>query len=85
MMGAGTAAVPGEWQVAELAVHTSDLASALELPTAELDAAVAAQGLAFMQANLTAENRDPAFDPEQPAPDGADPHERIAAFAGRRI
>ena len=38
-----------------------------------------------MQANLTAENRSVAFGPEQPAPEGAPPYDRIAAFAGRTV
>ena len=72
-----------DWQCAELAVHTWDLATALGRSTGDLDPEVAERGLAFMRANLTADNRDPAFGPEQPAPDGADAYRRIAAFAGR--
>jgi uncharacterized protein (TIGR03086 family) len=74
-----------DWQSAEMAVHTYDLATALGRPTADLDAEVAERGLAFMQANLKAEIRGDAFRPEQPAPDGADAYERIAAFAGRTV
>lgn len=72
------------WQLAELAVHTWDLATATGQSTETLDPDVARRGLAFMRANLTAENRAPAFRPEQTAPDGAGPYEQIAAFAGRR-
>jgi uncharacterized protein (TIGR03086 family) len=84
------AAVPGgpvsvDWQCAELAVHTWDLATAIGRPTADLDAEVAERGLAFMRASLTEDNRGPAFGPEQPAPEGADPYQRIAAFAGRSV
>jgi uncharacterized protein (TIGR03086 family) len=79
--GRGSAA----WQCAELAVHTWDLARGLGVPTDGLDPAVAEAGLAFMQANLTDENRDGAFGPAQEAPDGAGPYDRIAAFAGRRV
>jgi len=76
---------PGpDWQAAELAVHSYDLATALGQPTDELDVEVAERGLAFMQANLKPEMRSTAFDPEQPAPSGADAYQRIAAFAGRR-
>jgi hypothetical protein len=39
----------------------------------------------FMSANMTEERRGGAFDPEQPAPDGANAYERIAAFAGRTV
>ncbi|MHC1559570.1 TIGR03086 family metal-binding protein [Actinomycetospora sp. C-140] len=77
---------PGvDWQCAELAVHTWDLARTTGLATAHLDPEVAELGLAFMRAHLTADIRGPAFGPEQPAPDGADPYVRIAAFAGRRV
>jgi len=70
---------------AELAVHTWDLHTALGLSTDRLDPAVAEAGLAFMQANLTAEARGGAFGPEQPARDGAGAYERLAAYAGRAL
>ena len=90
LMGAVTAdADPGgpvtDWQCAELAVHTWDLATALGRPTGDLDAEVAERGLAFMRGSLTDDNRGPAFGPEQPAPAGADAYQRIAAFAGRSV
>jgi uncharacterized protein (TIGR03086 family) len=74
-----------DWQSAEIAVHTYDLATALSRPTSELDAEVAERGLAFMRANLTSENRAPVFEPEQAAPEDADAYQRIAAFAGRTV
>ena len=74
-----------DWQCAELAVHTWDLATAIGRPTADLDAEVAERGLAFMRAGLTDDNRGTAFGPEQPAPEGADAYQRIAAFAGRSV
>jgi uncharacterized protein (TIGR03086 family) len=74
-----------DWQCAELAVHTWDLAAAIGRSTSDLDAEVAERGLTFMHANLTETNRSPAFGPEQPAPRGADPYRRIAAFAGRSV
>src|SRR4051794_36262751 len=74
-----------DWQCAELAVHTWDLAEAIGRSTGDLDAEVAERGLAFMRAGLTETNRSPAFGPEQPAPEGADPYRRIAAFAGRSV
>lgn len=76
---------PADWQCAEFAVHTWDLATAVGRSTGDLDAEVAERGLAFMQANLTDDNRGPAFGPEQPAPEGADAYQRIAAFAGRSV
>jgi len=83
--GTDGADIGPDWQSAEMAVHTYDLAAALGRPTADLDAAVAERGLAFMQANLKPEVRGEAFGPEQPAPDGADAYQRIAAFAGRSV
>jgi uncharacterized protein (TIGR03086 family) len=74
-----------DWQCAELAVHTWDLAAAIGRSTGDLDAGVAERGLAFMRANLTEANRSSAFGPEQPAPEGADPYQRVAAFAGRSV
>ncbi len=76
---------PMEWQEAELAVHTWDLATALGESTADLEPEVAVQGLAFMRGGLTADNRAPVFGPEQPAPSDADAYTRIAAFAGRPV
>jgi uncharacterized protein (TIGR03086 family) len=77
--------IPVDWQCAELAVHTWDLATALGRPTGDLDGEVAERGLVFMRASLTDDNRGPAFGPEQPAPAGADAYQRIAAFAGRSV
>jgi len=82
--GIGEGHASAAWQCAELAVHTWDLARSLGQPVSGLDPAVAEVGLAFMQANLTAENRGGAFDSEQPSPEGSGPYDRIAAFAGRR-
>ena len=77
------APVSADWQTAEIAVHTWDLATALGVPVDALDPEVAARGLGFMQANLTADNRGPAFGPEQPAPGDAGPYQQLAAYAGR--
>lgn len=74
-----------DWQCAEYAVHTFDLATAMGHPTHELDQAAAARGGAFMRAQLTAELRGAAFGPEQQPPRDADEYQRIAAFAGRRV
>jgi uncharacterized protein (TIGR03086 family) len=82
---AGDAASPLDWQLAELAVHTWDLAAAVEEPTDGLDPRVAETGLSFMRANLRPEIRGEAFGPEQQAPPDADPYTRIAAFAGRQV
>jgi uncharacterized protein (TIGR03086 family) len=81
--GGGGGGLALDWVCAELAVHTWDLAAALGRSTADLDQEVAERGLAFMRANLTDDNRRPAFGPERPAPEGADAYGRAAAFAGR--
>jgi uncharacterized protein (TIGR03086 family) len=83
---AGDGDGPGpEWQTAEFAVHTWDLARALGRSTDDLDPEVAEQGLAFMKANLKTEMRGEAFGPEQPAPTDGDAYDAIAAFAGRTV
>lgn len=69
----------------ELAVHTYDLATALGRSTADLDPEVAEVGYDFMSTSLTDDNRGGAFKPAQPAPDGADGYQRLAAFAGRSV
>lgn len=69
----------------ELAVHAYDLATALGRGTADLDPEVAQVGYDFMSTSLTDDNRGGAFEPEQPAPDGADIYQRLAAFAGRSV
>jgi uncharacterized protein (TIGR03086 family) len=74
-----------DWQCAELAVHTWDLATATGRATGDLDQEVAERGLGFMRANLTDGKRGPAFGPERPAPEGADAYRRAAAFAGRSV
>jgi uncharacterized protein (TIGR03086 family) len=84
-VGDADAPMGPDWQTAEVAVHTYDLATALGRPTADLDVEVAERALAFMQANLTQENRGGAFRPEQSVPDGADAYQRLAAFAGRTV
>lgn len=77
---------PGaDWQCAEIAVHTWDLATALGRSTDTFDPEVAERGRAFMVASLNDDNRSPAFGPEMRAPEGADAYTRIAAFAGRTV
>jgi uncharacterized protein (TIGR03083 family) len=85
LQGLDSPPLPPAMQLAEFAVHDWDLATALGLPLDQLDPHVAELGLEFMQANLTPEMRTGAFGPEQPAPPGAGPYDRIAAFAGRRV
>lgn len=84
-LGEGDAPTGPDWQSAEVAVHTWDLARTLDRSTEAFDAEVARRGLAFMRANLRPEMRTFAFGPEQPAPPAAGPYDEIAAFAGRRL
>jgi uncharacterized protein (TIGR03086 family) len=77
--------MPPDWQCAEIAVHSYDLATAIGHPTSDLDQEVAQRALTFMQASLTPENRGDVFRPEQSAPEGADAYQRLAAFAGRSV
>jgi len=79
----GDSPVPADWQVAELAVHTWDVATAIGYPVDRLDPEIAERGLSFMKANLTADNRGQAFGAEQTTDGG--PYERLAAFAGPSV
>jgi len=81
----GEEAGSADWHTAEFAVHAYDLARGIGRGTDKLDPAPAERGLALMQQQLTPDNRSPAFEPEQPAPEGADAYERLAAYAGRRV
>jgi len=80
----GDPPVPAEFQVAELAVHTWDVASAIGYPVERLDPEVAERALDFLQANLTADDRGPVFAPERETTGGG-AYERLAAFAGREV
>lgn len=72
-----------DWQIAEFAVHTWDLARATGQST-DRDPEVARRALAFLSGALTTpESRGDYFGPEVPVPDDAPPYDRIAAFAGR--
>jgi uncharacterized protein (TIGR03086 family) len=73
-----------DWQTAEIAVHTWDLARATG-QTPPLDPDVAERGLAFMSGALTPENRGQAFGEEVTAPEDAPAYDRLAAFAGRSL
>jgi uncharacterized protein (TIGR03086 family) len=73
-----------DWQTAEFAVHSWDLARAIGYPD-PLDPEVAERGLAFMSANLTPESRGGGFASEVPVPADAPVYERLAAFSGRPV
>ena len=81
----GEDAGSADWNTAEFAVHAFDLARGIGRGTDKLDPAPAERGLAFMQKSLTPDNRGRAFGPEREAPEGADPYERLAAYAGREV
>jgi uncharacterized protein (TIGR03086 family) len=71
-----------DWQTAELAVHTWDLARAIG-HSPHLDPEVAERALAFMTSALTPDVRGQSFGPEVPIADDAPVYDRLAAFAGR--
>jgi uncharacterized protein (TIGR03083 family) len=71
-----------DWQTAEVAVHTWDLARATGQDR-PLDPEVAERGLALMQQGLTPENRGRAFGPPVDVAADAPAYDRLAAWAGR--
>ena len=81
---AGDSADAGQvdWQTAEIAVHTWDVARATG-QSSPLLPEVAERGLAFMSAMLTPDNRGKAFAPAVPVPEDASAYDRLAALAGR--
>lgn len=82
----GEGADPGQvdWQTAEIAVHTWDVARATgQSPV--LDPEVAERALALMSTMLTPENRGHAFAPAVPVPEDAPVYDRLAAYAGRDV
>lgn len=83
---AGAAADVGQidWEIAEIAVHTWDVAQATGQSPSLLPE-VAERGLAFMSAMLTPDNRGEAFAPAVRVPDDAPVYNRLAAFAGRAV
>lgn len=71
-----------DWQTAEFAVHTWDLARAIGQPT-DFDPEVAQRGLDFMSGALTSDNRGAAFAPAVTVSEDAPVYDRLVAFAGR--
>lgn len=82
-VGEADAPLPVPMQVAELAIHTWDLARAIGW-SRPLDEEVARCGLDFMSAQLTSERRGDAFASEVRVADDASYADRLAAFAGRQ-
>jgi uncharacterized protein (TIGR03086 family) len=81
---AGESATPEavDWQTAEFAIHTWDMARATGQST-RLDPEVAQRGFAFMSVALTPDNRGDAFAPAVTVPEDAPVYDRLVAFAGR--
>jgi uncharacterized protein (TIGR03086 family) len=86
--GSGAALVTrADQQIAELAVHTWDIARATG-QSEDLDASVAEYGLVWAKQNLRPQFRGPedegkGFGPEVPVPDDAPIYERLAGWFGR--
>ena len=78
----GEPPVPAGMQIAEFAVHTWDVATAIGYPVDRLDPEVAEFALAFLRDNLPAD-RGPMFAAAQESDGG--PYEQLAAFAGRSV
>jgi uncharacterized protein (TIGR03086 family) len=73
-----------DWQTAEIAVHTWDVARATG-QSPRLLPEVAERALAFLSGALTPENRGEVFGPAVSVPDDAPAYDRLAAFAGRPV
>ena len=71
-----------QFQVAEYALHSWDLAQGTGAPV-DLDDSLAEAGLTAMQGGLNDETRKGAFGSEVSVPDDAPAYERLAAFSGR--
>jgi len=77
--------VDPDWQAAEIAVHTWDLAAALGRPTDDLDEAVAQRAVITMDRVLGPIRKGRAFADARQAPPGSNAYEHLAAYAGRVV
>lgn len=77
--------VDPDWQAAEIAVHTWDLATALGRPTGELDEALAQRAVVAMDRILGPIRKGRAFKDARQAPPGSNAYEHLAAYAGREV
>jgi len=84
-IGAAEVMVDPDWQAAEIAVHTWDLAAALGRPTESLDEAVAQRALVTMDGVLGPVRKGRAFGDALAAPPGSGAYEHLAAYAGRDV
>jgi uncharacterized protein (TIGR03086 family) len=74
-----------DWQSAEIAIHTWDLAVALGRPTDALDEAVAQRALVTLDRVLGPERKGRAWANAKAAPEGSNAYEHLAAYAGRDV
>jgi uncharacterized protein (TIGR03083 family) len=74
-----------DWQAAEIAVHTWDLATALGRSTDDLDEALAQRAVVTMDRFLGPVRKGRAFKNARPAPAGSNAYEHLAAYAGREV
>ena len=74
-----------DWQAAEIAVHTWDLATALGRDTAALDEPLAQRALVTMDRVLGPIRKGRAFRDARRAPAGSNAYEHLAAYAGRVV
>jgi uncharacterized protein (TIGR03086 family) len=77
--------VDPDWQAAEIAVHTWDLATALGRSTEGLDEAVAQRAVVTMDRVLGPVRKGRAFADARQAPPGSNAYEHLAAYAGRPV
>jgi len=74
-----------DWQAAEIAVHTWDLATALGRDSGELDEPLAQRALVTMDRILGPIRKGKAFRDARQAPAGSNAYEHLAAYAGRVV
>lgn len=79
------AMVDPDWQAAEIAVHTWDLATALGRSSDELDEPLAQRALVTMDRILGPIRKGRAFADARSAPAGSNAYEHLAAYAGRVV
>ena len=83
-MGPAMGADP-DWQAAEIATHTWDLARALGRSTEGLDQSVAQRALVAMDRILGPTRKGRAWQDARSAPEGSDAYTHLAAYAGREV
>jgi len=74
-----------DWQAAEIATHTWDLATALGRSTGGLDQSVAQRALVAMDRILGPTRKGRAWSDARSAPEASDAYTHLAAYAGREV